>query len=177
MVRKPATTKRRTTKPTTARRRKSVPRKKGMLSELFNPVMAQAGGKAVLSGAVGGAGAGLLMKLLPDTMDPKMKSFYIIGGGFLSATMLKMPNLGAGMAGVGMFQLLTGAGFLAEDSGSYGYADEIENLPVLLNENGMQYLQENAYLQESGYLQEDNSGLSYDVGYYGAGFGMDNNNF
>ena len=41
----------------------------------------------------------------------------------------------------------------------------------------MQYLQENAYLQESGYLQEDNNGLSYDVGYYGAGFGMDNNNF
>ena len=71
-----------------------------MLSELFNPIMAQAGGKAVLSGAVGGAAAGFLSKLLPDTMEAKTKSFYLIAGGFVSATMLKMPNMGAGLAGV-----------------------------------------------------------------------------
>jgi len=175
MVRKPATRKRKTAAPA-ARRRRTPMKKKGMLSELFNPQMAQAGGKAVLSGAVGGAGAGLLFKLMPDTMDSKIKAAYTIGGGFLAATMLKMPNLGAGMAGVGMYQLLQGSGFLAEDS-NYSYADDIEALPMMLNENGMQYLQENDFLQESGYLQQNENSLSYDVGYYNAGFGMDNNNF
>jgi hypothetical protein len=50
-----------------------------MLAELFNPQMAQAAGKSVISGAVGGAGALMLNKLLPETMDPKM--FRYIGCG------------------------------------------------------------------------------------------------
>lgn len=164
------TTKRKTA---TVKRRRST--KKGMLSELFNPKMAQGAGKAVLSGAVGGASAGMLIKLLPSSMDPKMKSAYCIGAGFLSATILKMPNLGSGMAGVGMYTLLTQGGFLAEDS-NFSYADDIEALPMVLDENGAGYLQDNGmYLQDNGmYLQEDD--LSYDVGYYGAGFGLDNMN-
>ena len=144
------------------RRKKTVRRSKGMLSELFNPIMAQAGGKAVLSGVVGGAAAGMLSKLLPDTMDPKMKAFYCIGGGFLSATMLKMPNMGAGLAGVGMYNLLTTGGFLAEDS-NFDYAEDIESLPMVLNENG--------YLQDNGYLQEDDSS-DFSVGYFEPDFGM-----
>lgn len=155
-------------------KRKVTRRKKGMLSELFNPNMAQAGGKAVISGAIGGASAGILTKLLPDTMDTKTKSFYIIGAGFLTATMLKLPNVGSGMAGVGMFNLLSTGGFLAEDS-NYNYAEPIEQLPMVLNENGAMYLQENPmYLQENSFYLSENDGLSYDVGYYGAGFGLDN---
>ena len=151
------------------RRRKAVKRSKGMLSELFNPIMAQAGGKAVLSGAVGGAAAGMLVKLLPDTMDAKMKAFYCIGGGFIAATMLKMPNMGAGCAGVGMYNLLTTGGFLAEDDDNFDYADNIESLPMVLNEGG--YLQEGAYLQEGGYLQEDMNS-EFAVGYFEPDFGM-----
>ena len=158
-----------------ARTKKRVTRrKKGMLAELFNPAMAQAGGRSVLSGAIGGASAGLLNKLLPESIDPKMKAFYTIGAGFLTATMMKLPNVGSGMAGVGMYNLLTQGGFLAED-GNYNYADPIEQLPMVLNENGAMYLQENPmYLQENGFYLAENNDYSYDVGYYGAGFGLDN---
>jgi hypothetical protein len=144
-----------------------------MLAELFNPVMAQAGARSVLSGAIGGATAGVLNKILPDTIDPKMKAFYTIGAGFVTATVMKLPNVGSGMAGVGMYNLLQSGGFLAED-GNYNYAEPIEQLPMVLNENGAMYLQENPmYLQEPFYLSENND-YSYDVGYYGAGFGLDN---
>ena len=85
--------KRRTTKKAPIKRtRKRVTRKKGMLAELFNPNMAQAAGKTVLSGAVGGMGAGLLAKVLPDTLDAKTKAFYQLAGGFLTASVFKMPN-------------------------------------------------------------------------------------
>lgn len=169
---------RRTTrkKPVVRSKRRVTRRKKGMLSELFNPAMATAGGRTVLSGAIGGAGAAMLDKLLPDTLDPKMKAFYTIGGGFVLATVMKLPNVGAGMSGVGMYQLLTTSGFLSENG--YDYADPIEALPMVLDENGSDYLQDNGlYLSDNGlYLSEDNDGLSYDVGYYESGFGMDNTN-
>jgi hypothetical protein len=193
---------------TTTRRKKAVTpkkrstrrvtRKKGMLSELFNANMAQAGGRTVLSGAVGGVGAGLLYKMLPEDMPVKTKAFYTLAGGFLSAVILKMPNVGAGMAGVGMYTLATESGYLSEDSNLY--ADDIEALPLVLDEDyygdedmleedGMYLQDDNMYLQENGmYLQEDGmylqeygeedeyleeDDLSYDVGYYGAGFGLD----
>jgi hypothetical protein len=170
MIRRKSTTRRK--KATTTRPKRRVTRKKkGMLSELFNANMAQAGGKVVLSGAVGGIGAGFLQKMLPDTMPAKTKAFYTIAGGFLSATVFKMPNVGAGMAGVGMFNLMTTSGYLADGN---MYADNLEALPMVLDEDGAAYLQDGMYLQDGGmYLQEDN-GLSYDVGYYGAGFGLDN---
>jgi hypothetical protein len=154
-------------------KRRVTRRKKGMSAELFNPVMAQAGARSVLSGAIGGATAGVLNKILPDSIDPKMKAFYTIGAGFVTATVMKLPNVGSGMAGVGMYNLLQSGGFLAEE-GNYNYAEPIEQLPMVLNENGAMYLQENPmYLQEPFYLSENND-YSYDVGYYGAGFGLDN---
>lgn len=176
MRRKRTTAVRRKKSAAPARTRKRVTRKKGMLSELFNPAMAQAAGKTVVSGAVGGLAAGFLNKLLPDTMDAKMKAFYQLGAGFLTASVAKMPNVGAGMAGVGMYNLMTAGGYLAE-GGDYMYADEMEGLPVVLNESGAMYLQDNGmYLQDNGmYLQEDD--FNYDVGYFPAGFGMDNTNF
>jgi len=162
--------KRRTTKKAAPRSKKRVTRrKKGMLSELFNPTMAQAAGKTVISGAVGGFGAATLTKLLPDTLEPKTKAFYTIGAGFITATLLKMPNVAAGMAGVGFYNLLQTGGFLAED---YNYADDLDALPMVLDENGASFLQE-SFLQD-GFLQENS--LDYNVGYYGAGFGLDNMN-
>jgi hypothetical protein len=165
--------KRRSKKMPARTKRRVTRRKKGMLAELFNPVMAQAGARSILSGAIGGATAGVLNKLLPDSIDPKVKAFYTIGAGFVTATVMKLPNVGSGMAGVGMYNLLSSGGFLAED-GNFNYAEPIEQLPMVLNENGAMYLQENPmYLQEPFYLSENND-YSYDVGYYGAGFGLDN---
>jgi len=112
-------TRRRTATPrkrtTSVKRRTSTPvksvrrvtrRKKSMLSEFFNPQSAQAGAKVCISGAVGGIGAGLLNKLIPSSVSNEMKSVYILGAGFLTATVLKMPNVGAGMSAVGMYNIL-----------------------------------------------------------------------
>lgn len=164
---------RRSSTPKATTRRRRTTRKKGMLSELFNPAMAQAAGKTVISGAVGGVGAGLLNKILPDTMTDKTKGLVTLGAGFITATVLKMPNVGAGMSGVAMYNLFNATGMLAENN--YSYAEEIESLPMVLNEAGAMDLQENGmYLQENGMYLQENDTLSYDVGYYGAGFGMDN---
>lgn len=159
---------------TVVRRRRTA--KKGMLSELFNPTMATGGAKVLLSGAVGGIGAGLLSKLFPTSTSEEMKAVYTMGAGFATATLLKMPNLGAGMSGVGAYNLLKAKGLLAEDGGAYGYADSMDSLPMVLNEGQAMYLSQanNMYLSQDGsmYLsEEDNDPYSYDVGYYEAGFG------
>jgi hypothetical protein len=174
-MRRRTTTKRKTVSKTPIRRKRTTTRKKGLLSEMFNPIMAQASAKVVLSGAVGGFSAGFLDKVLPAKTTPEMRSAYMFVGGFLTATALKMPNVGAGMAGVGMFTLLKNKGFLNE-GGEISYAENIEMLPEVLNDDSMYLQDDSMYLQDNSmYLQDDS--LSYDVGYYGAGFGMDNVNF
>ena len=137
------------TKRPTVRRRTT--RKKGFLSEMFNPMQAQASAKVLISGAVGGVGAGLLSKIYPQQTTPQMKALYTIAGGFIASVALKMPNVGAGMAGVGVYNLLQSQGMLAE--GEYSYANELEALPMVLNEGEAQYLAED-YLSED-YLSED----------------------
>ena len=161
------TTRRRTTTPVKSVRRVTR-RKKSMLSEFFSPQTAQAGAKVCISGAVGGIGAGLLSKLIPTSVSNEMKSVYILGAGFITATVLKMPNVGAGMSAIGVYQLLKDKGLLAEDGDNYDYADSMESLPMVLNEDQALYLQENdgMYLAEDvNYsLSEDND--DYSVGYY-----------
>lgn len=151
-----------TAKRPTVRRRRTT--KKGFLSEMFNPMQAQAAAKTLISGAIGGIGAGLLSKLYPSTTTPQMKAVYTIGAGFVAGVALKMPNVAAGMAGVGVYNLLQTQGMLAED-GSYEYADEMESLPMVLNEDEAAYLADNGlYLSEdSMYLSEDE--LDYQVPY------------
>lgn len=166
-VRKRTTARRRTATPAKTTRRVTR-RKKSMLSEFFSPQTAQAGAKVCFSGAVGGIGAGLLGKLIPATVSSEMKSIYILGAGFLTATVLKMPNLGAGMSAVGAYELFKQKGFLAEDDSQFDYADTMESLPMVLNEDQALYLQESdgMYLAEdmSYNLSEDDD--SYSVGYY-----------
>ena len=161
-ARKSAPRRRRTTVKAPARRRRTT-RKKGLLSEMFNPAMATGAAKTLLSGAVGGLGAGLLGKLLPTTTSTEMRAAYTLGAGFVTSTVFKLPNVGAGMAAVAVKELMTAKGLLAED---YSYASGVESLPMVLNENEAMYLQEGAnpmYLAENDY--------SYGVGYYPAGFG------
>lgn len=167
--RRKATTKRRTVSRSTAKRptvkRRRSTRSKGFLSEMFNPMQAQATAKVLISGALGGVGAGLLTKLYPTTTTPQMKAVYTIGAGFVAGVALKMPNLAAGMAGVGVYNLLQTQGMLAEGE-NYSYANEMESLPLVLNEDAAAYLAENngMYLSEDGmYLSEDD--FDYQVPY------------
>jgi hypothetical protein len=170
MATRKRTTRRKTTAP--ARRRRTVAKapvrrrrstaKKGLLSEMFNPAMASGAAKTLLSGAVGGLGAGLLGKVLPASTSVEMRAAYTLGAGFITSTVFKLPNVGAGMAAVGVKELLTAKGLLAEGA---NYADSMDSLPMVLNENEAMYLQESSdmYLAENDY--------SYGVGYYPAGFG------
>lgn len=151
---------RRTTAKAAPRRRRST-RSKGLLSEMIKPAQVQGAAKTLLSGAVGGLGAGLLNKVLPATTSVEMRAAYTLGAGFVTSTVFKLPNVGAGMAAVAVKELLNAKGLLAEGA---SYADPMDSLPMVLNEN------EAAYLQEGGmYLSEED--YSYDVGYYPAGFG------
>jgi len=160
VVRKAPVRRRRTSvaKRPTIRRRRST--KKGLLSEMFSATMATSGAKTLISGAVGGIGATLLGKIIPASTTPEMKAVYGLGAGFVTATLLKMPQVGAGMSAVAVSDLLKGKGLLSED---YGYANDLASLPMALNEGEMQYLAENEM-----YLSED---YGYNVGYYPAGFG------
>lgn len=151
---------RRTVAKTAPRRRRST-RSKGLLSEMIKPAQVQGAAKVLLSGAVGGLGAGLLNKVLPASTSVEMRAAYTLGAGFVTSTVFKLPNVGAGMAAVAVKELLNAKGLLAEGA---NYASDIDSLPMVLNEN------EAAYLQEGGmYLAEDD--YSYNVGYYPAGFG------
>lgn len=151
---------RRTTMKAPVRRRRTT-RKKGLLSEVFNTANATGGAKVLISGAAGGLGAGLLGKVLPGSTTTEMRAVYTLGAGFITSTLLKLPNVGAGMAAVAVRDLALAKGLLSED---YKYADNVSSLPMVLNENEAMYLQENNGM----YLQED---MSYNVGYYPAGFG------
>jgi hypothetical protein len=150
---------RRTTAKTPVRRRRAT--KKGLLSEMFNPAMASGAAKTLLSGAVGGLGAGLLNKVLPATTSVEMRAAYTLGAGFFTSTIFKLPSVGAGMAAVAVSDLMKSKGLLSE---SANYADSMDSLPMVLNENEAMYLQESSDL----YLAEN---YGYDVGYYPAGFG------
>lgn len=180
--------KRTTTKKTTAPRRQKravmttpkrrATRKKGGLSELFSPTMAQGGAKVLGAGAIGGVGAGLLSKLIPTTTSAEMKAIYTLGAGFITATVLKMPSIGAGMSAVAVYNLLQSKNMLGEDTDfdelgeeNYTYANNLELLPMVLNEDQAMFLSGNEeYLQEDDneYLEDDND---YAVGYYGTPFG------
>lgn len=164
---------------TPPKRKRRASKKKGMLSELWDKKSATAGAKCLVSGAIGG-GASVLVEKIFATQTDQNKALIIAGVGFATATMLKAPYVGAGMGAIAMYKLLEGAGMLAEsDYLQEGSWADVSDLPMVLNENGeatSDYLQEgnipmeNVYMNESDYLQENDN--SYDVGYYGSGFGQ-----
>ena len=175
---------RKTTRKAAPRRRRSVAaapkrkttrrvnRSRSMLSEFFDPKSAAAGAKVALSGAVGGVGAALLAKVLPTSVSAQNKAIAQVGAGFLTATMFRMPNIGAGMAAVGVVDLLRAQNLLGEDGSNMNYAMDMDSLPMVLNEGEAMYLSEDFPLSENYYLSEDDSeysesaGSDYEVGYY-----------
>ena len=111
MIKRKRTTTKKSTTPRRTRRAIVTPkrrktRKKGGLCELFSPTMATGGAKVLGAGALGGIGAGLLSKLIPTTTSAEMKALYTLGAGFVTATVLKMPSIGAGMSAVAVYNLL-----------------------------------------------------------------------
>jgi hypothetical protein len=154
-----APARRRRTVAKAAPRRRRTTRSKGLLSQMANPAQIQGAAKTLLSGAVGGLGAGLLNKVLPATTSVEMRAAYTLGAGFVTSTVFKLPNVGAGMAAVAVRDLMSAKGLLAEGA---SFADPIESLPMVLNEGEAMYLQESNDM----YLAE-----GYGVGYFPAGFG------
>lgn len=145
-------------KKTTRRRTR---RKKGMLSELFNARVSEAAAKQVFSGAVGGAGAMLLEKVLSDNLTESQKGAYQIAAGFLTAAMFKKGYAGAGMSAIGISKLIEDNDLLGEDM-MYSNVDMTQPL----------YLDENHYLAEDDmFLADMQTPNSYDVGYFQQGFG------
>jgi len=152
--------------------RRTTRRKKTGLSELFNPKMAQAQFKTTAVGGLGGAGAALIYSVTPN-WQPWQRLAAGLGASFVTGVLGRMPDLSAGMAGGTTACALISSGTITmSEMSQHNYAKGIEQLPMVLNENGDElYLQEgeDLYLQEDDnmYLQEDDLGYSvynYDFG-------------
>lgn len=148
--------------PRTRRKKTMRSRRKGM-SEMFSPATAMAAGRSIGAGAIGGALAGAVSKLLAT-----QPAYTRIGIGavasFITYAVGGFPNMASGMAGaftaIETQPLLTK--FMSADDDYFDYAspNALNEMPIYLNEDGEAiYLNEDgeAVLAEEIYLNEDNS--------------------
>lgn len=130
---------------TRSRRRKS----KGFLSDfsLSNPAMTGAV-KSSFSGALGGITAGLIQRMTAN-QSPGMQIAALGIGSVVASWGLKAPNFGAGMAGAAGILIANEVGLLAEpvdrEMRKINWANNIQRLPMFLNENGEMLAEENNY--------------------------------
>lgn len=128
------------------KKRKSHPKKKNMLSEMVTPERAQQSGKAVLSGAVGGAVVHVIEKVIPATWGIGARLLTIGLASFATATVFNMPNMSAGMAGAGGY-IAVDKKLLADDAddsdddddmeeAEFTDADVLEEMPQFLSQDG-----------------------------------------
>lgn len=164
---------RRTTALTTTRRTRSVKRRgtrrRSLAADFFNPAQAKEAAMVAVEGAAGGVGAHFLGKILPPSMTPQTRGLVTLGAGFVTAAVLRRPILGAGMAAVGVVNLLKDINFLAEDSDNLAeWSSGMESLPMVLNEGEAYALSQGYDLAEGYDLSEEfeSSGSDYEVGYY-----------
>lgn len=155
-------------------------RKRGGLSELWNPQTAAAAAKGIGAGALGGFIAGGAHKMIAN-QQPLTRYALGAGASFITYALLGYPMMSAGMAGA--FTALESeklySGMLNEGD-MYADPDAINQLPVMMNENGevvtlaqnangeMVYLNEttgdvtlaeDVYLNENVYLNEDDASI------------------
>ena len=135
-MQKKTTRRKRTPAKSTRTRRRRVTRKRGFLSELVTEKTAQAGIKTAGAGLLGGAAANLLQGVLKPDMPTNMKIFWTGLAAFGAATVGKMPMVGAGMAGVAGYQLLSEVGGMNDNASEYAYAIETAGLPDMLDSYG-----------------------------------------
>lgn len=168
-TKKAAPRRRRTTALSTTKRTRSVKRRstrrRSLAADFFSPAQAKEAGMVVIEGAAGGVAAHFLGKILPTTMTPQYKGLVTVGAGFVTAAVLRRPILGAGMAALGVVNLLKDVNFLAEDNLAE-WSSGMESLPMVLNENGMYALSEMYPLAADDAIYSDSDGEGYDVGYY-----------
>jgi len=156
-------------------------RSKGM-SEIFTAATAQAGGKVIGAGALGGLIAGFAQKILVK-QNPITRYGIEIGASFVTYALLGYPSMSAGMAGA--FTALETQGlskmFLNDDD-MYADPQSLNELPEMMNENGdtITMLQDDdgniAYMNESTgemtmadditYLQDEQTFLQENEGIY-----------
>ena len=159
--------------PVAAKRKPSKRRvKKGILSDIMSPAAAKGGIKAVASGMAGGAVYEVLNKLMSNKVTGIQKDLLAAAIGYGAATIMNVPNVGAGIAGAAMSRLMEEQGILNDMFTETAYVDEsVANLPMVMNDNmelqdGMD-LQAGMDLQDSPYdnrMTMLNAGISMPVG-------------
>lgn len=169
----------------TRRRRKTM--SETSLAELFTPQTAKAAAANLGAGAIGGLIAGAANRIL--TKQNNITRYGVeIGASFITYAVLGYPAMSAGMAGA--FAALESTPiynkFLAEDEINYADSDALNEMPLMLNEDGevislqqdsdgnMVYLNEatgettlaeEVYLNENTFLQENDIYPTYAVEY------------
>lgn len=152
--------------PLSRRGRKTTRRRKKArgLSEIFSPASFKDGGRASLSGALGG-GIGFLADMLVPEGKPGLRAIVHIGASILLAGGFGMPNAGAGLAGAYVNNVakdMYNKTLSEMDREEYADPDALDQYPDALDENG-----EAMYLAEDGnfyYLEEFD--LAEDGNYY-----------
>lgn len=151
-------------------------RKRKGLSEIFSPSVSMAGAKSIGAGALGGFIASAGHRLIKD-QPPITRYGLELAGAFVTYALLGYPSMSSGM--VGAFVSLESTklmdGMLNDDADLYADPNAINQLPMMMNENGdavtlcenngdMVYLNErtgeitlaeDVYLQDGVTLAED----------------------
>jgi hypothetical protein len=121
------------------------------LSEIFSPATAAAAGKGILSGAVGGAAAQLILDNLLATQGKGMRVGVIAAAAFVTGAVLKYPNMAAGMGAVMAAEFVKKASPALSEEAFSEYED-LQEMPLYLDEAGNEL-----------YLAEDNSMMESDL--------------
>jgi len=124
----------------TARRRTATRRRtrKRGLSDVFSPAIVRGGAGTVIAGALGGYLTAPAEKFMPKDWNDSQRGLAKIVGGFLTATVLGMPNIGAGMAGAGAAELAKSRDPLSEifdmDGDVYADPEILQSYPTYMND-------------------------------------------
>lgn len=147
---------------TTARRRR---RKRG-LADAFTPAAAKSAAMSMVKGAVGGVATKLIekgaAKFVPGTMGKAASIGLVIAGSFIAHSVMKQPDVSAGMAGALGYSLsssipgLNDADF-ADDDALYDDAPYMDEYGNPLDEDGN-------YLSDD-YLDDGDLSGDYDQGW------------
>ena len=137
-------------------RRRRGTRKKGFLSDMVTPATARGAVIAVGNGALGGAAAAILRRVTAGKLPPFWNVAAPFIAGYAAAAFFKMPQVGAGMAAVAANQLMRDVGLGEKDDmylQDHNYANNMQQLPAVLDSYGQPMSEDEMYLQQGGQYQ------------------------
>jgi hypothetical protein len=120
------------------RRRKS----RTNLAAGLNNASMKASGEAIISGLIGGVAANYLKDSILSNQPPLNKMLALGGLAFVTGAMLRRPMVAAGIGAILGAELIKEYGTqkalknLNTPLNDYKYSNELNNLPMMLNENG-----------------------------------------